>query len=197
MRPELTFEEVSEQMPEGWDSYEFFALSPRHLEAVITKTAQVLVEGSYSGVLEAGRHYLPVRSDLSDLEDVLEQLQDPSVGARITEQAYEDIYRSKRYTYSVFADEVWHALGEGASRRRLPDTIAGIAFGARALRQVASERASVIARRAAADADSAFGRAVGRALSAYRVSREPTNEVTLRAIIRRSAARGLRALRAR
>ena len=197
VRPELTFEEVSEQMPEGWDSYEFFALSPRHLEAVITKTAQVLVEGSYSGVLEAGRHYLPVRSDLSDLDDALEQLQDPSVGARITEQAYEDIYRSKRYTYSVFADEVWHALGEGVSRRRLPDTIAGIAFGARALRQAASERAGVLAWQAAADADSALGRALGRALSAYRVSREPANEVTLRTIIRRSAARGLRALRAR
>ena len=39
-------------MPSGWDSYAFFAISPRHLEAVITKTAQVLVEGRYSGVLE-------------------------------------------------------------------------------------------------------------------------------------------------
>ena len=41
-------------MPRGWDSYAFFAISPRHLEAVITKTAQVLVEGRYSGVLGAG-----------------------------------------------------------------------------------------------------------------------------------------------
>ena len=49
----------------GWDSYAFFAISPRHLEAVVTKTAQVLVEGSYSGVLEPERHYIPVRRDFS------------------------------------------------------------------------------------------------------------------------------------
>ena len=66
-RPDITFEEVDAQMPAGWDSYAFFAISPRHLEAVVTKTAQVLVAGRYSGVLEPERHYIPVRRDLSDL----------------------------------------------------------------------------------------------------------------------------------
>ena len=66
--PGLTFEEVAAQMPAGWDSYAFFAISPRHLEAVVTKTAQVLVEGSYSGVLEPERHYIPVRRDLLNLD---------------------------------------------------------------------------------------------------------------------------------
>ena len=41
-------------------------LSPRHLEAALTGTAQILVEGDYDGVLEPDRHYLPVRTDLSD-----------------------------------------------------------------------------------------------------------------------------------
>ena len=35
-----------------------FAISPRHLEACATRTGQILVEGGYSGVLEAGVHYL-------------------------------------------------------------------------------------------------------------------------------------------
>src|SRR6478672_10474362 len=75
-QPGLSFEEVDAQMPDGWDSYAFFAISPRHLEAVITKTAQVLVEGRNSGVLEPGRHYIPLRRDLANLDEALERLGD-------------------------------------------------------------------------------------------------------------------------
>ena len=99
-QPTLTFEDVSARMPAGWDDYRFFALSPRHLEAVITKTAQILVEGRYSGVLEAGRHYLPVAYDFSNLDDVLEQAKDPRVLEQLAERAYADIYESGEYTYS-------------------------------------------------------------------------------------------------
>ena len=51
---------------------QLFAISPRHLEACATRTCQVLVEGEYSGVLRPGEHYIPVRKDLSNLDDVLE-----------------------------------------------------------------------------------------------------------------------------
>jgi hypothetical protein len=51
-QPTLSFDEVARELPEGWDSWRFFAISPRHLEAVVTKTAQILVEGTYSGVLK-------------------------------------------------------------------------------------------------------------------------------------------------
>ena len=57
--PDLTFEEIDARMWPGWDSYAFFAVSPRHFEAVMTRTCQILVEGEYDGVLEAGRHYIP------------------------------------------------------------------------------------------------------------------------------------------
>ena len=42
----------------------------------MTKTAQILVEGRYSGVLEPERHYLPVRRDFSNLDEVLERARD-------------------------------------------------------------------------------------------------------------------------
>ncbi len=47
-------------------------MSPRHLEAAATRTFQVLVEGDYSGALEAGIHYQPVHRDLSDIEAALD-----------------------------------------------------------------------------------------------------------------------------
>src|SRR5439155_12294042 len=34
------------------------AISSRHLEAVGTKTCQLLVRGSYNGILHAGEHYI-------------------------------------------------------------------------------------------------------------------------------------------
>jgi hypothetical protein len=98
--PHLSFEEASARMPPGWDDYRFFAISPRHLEAVITKTAQILTEGRYSGVLEAGRHYLPLAYDFSNLDDVLEQARDVPFMEQLAEQAYADVYLSGKYTYS-------------------------------------------------------------------------------------------------
>ena len=46
-------------MPSGWNARPMVALSPRHLEAALTGTAQLLVEGQYDDVLEPGRHFLP------------------------------------------------------------------------------------------------------------------------------------------
>ena len=63
-RPEATFEEFSTLQEPGWDDYDFTAISPRLFEAAQTKTAQLLVEGEYDGILEADRHYFPLRSDL-------------------------------------------------------------------------------------------------------------------------------------
>jgi hypothetical protein len=114
-QPDLTFDEVDAQMPAGWDSYTFFAISPRHLEAVITKTAQVLVEGRYSGALEPERHYIPVRRDFSNLDEALERLHDVEAVEAMTERAYQDVYLSGRNDLAVLADQL---LAEAQAPRR-------------------------------------------------------------------------------
>jgi hypothetical protein len=130
--PGLTFEEASKQMPSGWDDYRFFAVSPRHFEAVATKTAQILVEGSYSGALEAGRHFIPVRRDLSDMDEALEQARDLARLEELTERAYEDVYLSGRYSGARLTETIErmlsdHALpGRGA---RAPLAVAGPVAG--------------------------------------------------------------------
>jgi hypothetical protein len=116
-QPDLTFEQVDAQMPRGWDSYAFFAISPRHLEAVITKTAQVLVEGRYSGVLEPELHYIPVRRDFSNLDEALERLQDVEAAEAMAERAYRDVYLSGRNNLSVLADELLQQVGTRSSAR--------------------------------------------------------------------------------
>jgi hypothetical protein len=120
--PDLTFEQLDARMPPGWDDYEFFAISPRHLEAVITKTAQILVEGRYSGALEPELHYLPVKRDLSDLDDALERARDVDLLDELAERAYEDVYRSGRYASRQLTATLTGILETHAVRnpRRLP-----------------------------------------------------------------------------
>jgi hypothetical protein len=102
-RPDLSFDEVSAHLPHGWDSHRFFAIGPRHLEAVITRTCQVLVEGEYDGILRPGAHYLPVRRDFGNLDEVLAMVRDDALVEKVTRQAYEDVFLSGRFTYAAAA----------------------------------------------------------------------------------------------
>jgi hypothetical protein len=116
--PEMPFDDFDRRMPTGWDSWAFYAVSPRHFEAVLTRTCQVLVEGRYSGVLQPNRHYLPVRRDLSDLDEVLERLHDRALLREITECAYEEVYLNGAWTTDDFARELVDSLSTRRADRR-------------------------------------------------------------------------------
>jgi len=85
---------------------EIRAMSPRHLEAAATRTFQVLVEGDYSGVLEAGIHYQPVRRDLSDIEAALDQSRDPRRAQAMVDRAHAEIVASGRYSWRTVVAEI-------------------------------------------------------------------------------------------
>jgi hypothetical protein len=108
--PGISFEEVRAQLPTSWDSYRFFAIGPRHLEAVITKTPQMLIEGHYDGVLEAGRHYIPLKRDFSNLDEALDQLRDHAYLQSLADTAYQEVYLSGKYTYRHAADKLLKAI---------------------------------------------------------------------------------------
>lgn len=113
--PDLSFAEVSRRLPEGWDDYQFFAISPRHFEAIITKTCQILIEGRYDGVLEADKHYIPLKRDFSNLDEVLKKVKDEPYVQAIVEQAYQDIYLSGKHTYRRLTSNIETALAKRAN----------------------------------------------------------------------------------
>ncbi len=105
--PGAGFEQVEAACFPGEDGrLQLFAISPRHLEACATRTCQLLVEGEYSGVLRAGEHYIPVRRDLSNVEEVLDLVQSDSERLRITEAAHRDVVASGLYTYRRLVEQV-------------------------------------------------------------------------------------------
>jgi hypothetical protein len=77
-------------------------VSPRIFEAVAAKTILVLFEGNYSGVLNAGVHFIPLKKDGSNLRHVTDLLKDGSYVDAMADRAYKDVIESGRYSYQSF-----------------------------------------------------------------------------------------------
>ena len=137
--PSATFEEVEQAVLAPWEDNVFYrTISPRHFEAAAFGTCQILFEGSYSGLMEAGTHYIGLRKDFANLDEVIAAFRDPAERARIVANARRDLIDSGRHTYQVFVNEfdaelgragitpptgarprdVDRALGRGATMRR-------------------------------------------------------------------------------
>jgi hypothetical protein len=108
-------------MPAGWDRYHFSAIGPRHLEAVMTRTCQILIEGHYDGLLLPDRHYLPLRKDFGNLDEICQMIRDTALLQKIADTAYEDVCRPRKYLYSGFAQAIADVLHEDASRQPQPE----------------------------------------------------------------------------
>lgn len=105
--PNATFEEVRDACLRELDGrFNLVCISPRHLEAVATGTCQILIEGEYSGILQADRHYIPVREDYSNVDEALEKLRDDTLVEKMTRTAMDEIVTSGRYSYSGFVKEI-------------------------------------------------------------------------------------------
>jgi hypothetical protein len=118
--PGATFEQLEAACFPGRDGeLSLFALSPRHLEACATRTAQILVDGEYGGVLRPAEHFVALRDDLSNLDAVLDLVADDR-GAEdeIARRAYADVVASGRWTYRRLVEDVERELpGAPAARR--------------------------------------------------------------------------------
>lgn len=81
-------------------------ISPRVFEAVRLRTALILFEGEYSNVLEPWRHFMPLKKDYSNLDEILKKLEDLEFLSEMTERAYREIVLSGRYSYASFIRQV-------------------------------------------------------------------------------------------
>lgn len=77
-------------------------VSPRVFEAIAARTVLVLFEGSYSDVVMPDVHFIPLKKDGSNLENVFKLLADGAYVDAMAEQAYQDIIVSGRYSYNSF-----------------------------------------------------------------------------------------------
>lgn len=114
--PQATFDETEQACFPGKDfSLNLFALSPRHFECAMTKTCQVLVEGDYLGVFEPGKHYIELKQDFSNLDEVFAKVSDQKLCQQIAEDTYEHVVSSGKFTYRVFAKQIVDYIAKNSS----------------------------------------------------------------------------------
>jgi hypothetical protein len=101
-RPDATFDEVfHECFSRAASTLNGKAISSRHFEPIGTKTCQVLIEGSYNGILSPDLHFISVKRDLSNIGDAIARLKDPAQRERITEAAYAHAISAHTYNHRV------------------------------------------------------------------------------------------------
>lgn len=106
-RPDITFEEISELLLDRYEEKGVYyrTVSPRVFEAASVRTCQILFEGRYSGIILPNVHYIPLKKDLSNFDEVIRQFRDPGVRQLLTDNAYRDLIESGAYSYQAFIKE--------------------------------------------------------------------------------------------
>ena len=75
-------------------------------EAVLRKSCLILMEGYYNGILIADVHYIPVKSDYSNIKEVLKKIKNVKSTKRLIENSYFDLVLSNKYSYESFVDSI-------------------------------------------------------------------------------------------
>ena len=116
--PGASFEEVSSAVlaPHENNCY-YRTISPRIFEAAACRCVQVLFEGDYSSVLEAGRHYIPLRRDFADVDDVIRRLRDLERCQSMVDRSFEEIVLNPRYSHKAFVEAFDAALRSGMASK--------------------------------------------------------------------------------
>lgn len=91
-RPDTPFAEVRARFFDAYPSpLSGRAIAPRHLEAIATRTCQIMFRGRFNDILEPDLHYLCLEKDFSNAEDVVARFKDPASRRAVAERAYEHV----------------------------------------------------------------------------------------------------------
>ncbi len=111
--PNASFEEVHELFLSDVDgAIRMNQLSPKIFEAIALGTGLVLFEGEYSGVLTPWRHYIPLKKDYSNIDEVLQAVDDIPFLEQMTHQAMQDIVQTDTYSYRRFIQRIDERLDQ-------------------------------------------------------------------------------------
>ena len=103
--PDITFDDLSRRLLAPWEDQIYYrTISPRHFEAAAFRVCQILFEGKYSGIMEPMVHYIPLKKDYSNFDEVIALFKDHATREEITENAYRDLIASGRYSYRTFIE---------------------------------------------------------------------------------------------
>ena len=101
--PEAKYEEVERLYFSNYSrqSVSGKAIAARHFEAIGTKTCQILFEGRYNDILIPNEHFIMLRSDLENLDEVREILRDDQYMQDIADRALEYVLSAHTHAHRM------------------------------------------------------------------------------------------------
>ena len=85
-------------------------ITPRIFEAIAAGTCNILLPGSYRGVLESGRHFFELKDDMSNYQDLVDFLANTSAQKDMVNTAKKEILSRVEYSASNYAAKVASAI---------------------------------------------------------------------------------------
>ena len=114
--PNVRYEEIHERYLSGIDgAIVMNQISPKIFEAIACRTALILFEGHYSGVIEPGKHFIALKKDFSNFEEIIRLAQDDDYLEALTTRAFDHVIASDVYSYKSFVE-----MFDGVLKRHWP-----------------------------------------------------------------------------
>ena len=107
------------------DGVDMGQVSPRIFEAAALRTPMVLLRGRYSGVVRPDEHYIPLDKDYSNVDEVMEKLQDFALLETMAARAHRDLIASGAYSYRVFGRTIEELIETRRPSRGAPAPASG------------------------------------------------------------------------
>lgn len=95
----------------------FTAISPRVLEASLLETAQILVQGEYSGLLTPWEDYIPLSPDCSNKQEVIRLISDLDLQERIALSCKNKLLATKAIQIETFINDIMVNMPKSSATR--------------------------------------------------------------------------------
>jgi len=98
--PGTPMEEIYERvLPPFENKIKYRTISPRIFEALAMRTGLILYEGDYQGVIRPWDHYLPLKKDFSNVDEIMDRMRDTTFVDQMLARGYDEIIKSDRFHY--------------------------------------------------------------------------------------------------
>jgi hypothetical protein len=165
--PSASFSDVQKRFLDGDGRHVIHVISPRCFEAAALRTLMILYPGTYSGHLQAGRHFVELARDHANIDEVVAVLRDETRAGRIIEAAYHEVAKSPKLTFKYLVERFDSVTNEEMLKR--PNAARNVSNRATSPRQIVVEKFAAL-EQASAELAQKRKRAMSRALALQRVS---------------------------
>lgn len=91
----------------------YYTISPRHFEAIACGAVQILMPGKYSGRMIAGRHYIELSEDFSNLKEVIDFVLDEAERKSMAKIAYSEVINNRINWIESLVESLDNAISKG------------------------------------------------------------------------------------